>query len=711
MAKEQPGRRGGRARSGRLEFTGLEAGEKAPSIEIHALDRSGETLDSAKVDGKGGFSLARKAIDAAHRIVLGPPEQDPRGLPTEQALTYWGKDFRSMLTVGDPIEVDKGDWTRFRPVRICASGSVRYCDPSREPVLERLLGSLRAWTRYRPGAAEVLNRRERVRLSDAILAVPATQWHLPERTCGTICEGTVSVYRRTCCCWELNSSLDPVPDRGRASRGELDPEGPLPPPEERTLNPSPEIVDVEPSQHSTGPETPGKQFCFCGDPKFLGATGIRPDGTFRVCWSSSLFLPQQGCRYEYAFVVKQSFGDETTVIYDGRELDQWFADPDGVELVSHHPGARICGEGIPGNRGFIALQLIGTTASHRLKTPDAKGWDRVNAPHEYNDGLLNPASHRDEAIGRLLDQNLGGTLRLRYDFDAARDVGVAYYRISVTRADDNGNPVGGTRQLHGPLSWRYAPTLDEPAGSVGLGPHTVGGHSNLYRVPDDDHDWIDRHHGILDTTELPNGRHLLTLEVFDRDGKRLRPRGTPDFPAEVGGAVQADFAFGRWCDPAQPLTEVPYAALTHMFWCDNRPVKASIEYFVGADGVPSDADCQFLSGPGSAVFKAGYRAYHLDPLFHLEHKLWWRRGLSDSVGTLVRSAANAGRPPAAAAETGPVAADGTAPTYADMLAGNAKCSFALNLWVHAKTTNGEGRLLMRDDSDQAAFALENTNAP
>jgi hypothetical protein len=37
-----------------------------------------------------------------------------------------------------------------------------------------------------------------------------------------------------------------------------------------------------------------------------------------------------------------------------------------------------------------------------------------------------------------------------------------------------------------------------------------------------------------------------------------------------------------------------------------------------------------------------------------------------------------------------------------------KCSFALNLHVNVKTTNGSGILEALDATDQAAFALEQT---
>ena len=90
-------------------------------------------------------------------------------------------------------------------------------------------------------------------------------------------------------------------------------------------------------------------------------------------------------------------------------------------------------------------------------------------------------------------------------------------------------------------------------------------------------------------------------------------------------------------------------------------------------------------------------------MFILQHNLWWKRGLGGGTGDLSPAAPsprydNVGKPP-----SGP----GTTPTatFATMLAGNSRCSFALNLHVDVKTTNGSGVLDYLDANDQAAFAL------
>lgn len=221
---------------------------------------------------------------------------------------------------------------------------------------------------------------------------------------------------------------------------------------------------------------------------------------------------------------------------------------------------------------------------------------------------------------------------------------------------------------------------------------TVGGENNLYRIPyDADRDWQDdQYHGFLDTTGLDNDRYLVMIEVFDNGGNKLRPNGSS------GPGTDAAFTYRRWSQPIGPLDNVPFAALTHMFWWDNRPSVGVIED-LGVGG--STSQCQFLVGTPASIFSAGYRAYHPNPMFIYNHSLWWRRGLGGPTGYLVNgSPDNAGQPPAPEA-------NGT-DTFGNMLGPNNRCSFALNLNVNVKTSNGSGVLSYLNASDQAAFALE-----
>jgi hypothetical protein len=148
---------------------------------------------------------------------------------------------------------------------------------------------------------------------------------------------------------------------------------------------------------------------------------------------------------------------------------------------------------------------------------------------------------------------------------------------------------------------------------------------------------------------------------------------------------------------------VPFAALTHMFWWDNREATARI-IDLRVNNVPNTAECQFLTGAAGTTFSIGYRAYHPNPLVLLDHRIWWRRGLGGPSGILTNphpNPENVGVPPALPHPSG-------TNSFGTMLAGLAtpKCSFTVNLHVNVKTFNGIGTLNGLDDWDQAAFALE-----
>ncbi len=134
---------------------------------------------------------------------------------------------------------------------------------------------------------------------------------------------------------------------------------------------------------------------------------------------------------------------------------------------------------------------------------------------------------------------------------------------------------------------------------------------------------------MLDTTNFDNGRFLLTVKVFDNTGNLIRPMGTPN----PGGSIQGDFTYRRWFQETGPTAEVPYAALTHMLWRDNRKAEAlMVDFRVG--GLPNAAECQFLEDSSTANFSVGYRAYHPEPMFMLDHRMWWHRGLGGPSGNL-----------------------------------------------------------------------------
>ncbi|HEY4642426.1 MAG TPA: hypothetical protein VII75_13860, partial [Thermoanaerobaculia bacterium] len=386
------------------------------------------------------------------------------------------------------------------------------------------------------------------------------------------------------------------------------------------------------------------------------------------------------------------------VIYNGIAANQWFDNPTGIELHTYNPHAQSCSHGdpIPVDGAAALLLDIGLTDTWHLKTPNADGPLSVATPAAFNDGLLYPGPESD----RGANLNLGGSLLLLYGFTESLRPVAKYYRVSFCRADAAGDPTGSRHTYQDNLSWYYL--VFTPGGlsiqTQFLGPQAVGGNTNLYQIPyRADHEYkSNQFHAAIDTASVPEGRYLLTLEVFNAAGQRLHPSGSLASvdPADAAGA----FTFNRWYQETGPTAVVPYGALTHMLWWDNRRTEADI-VDLRQDGVPSDAECQFLEGKAHSQFSIGFRAYHPEPLFMQGYNSYWRRGLGGGSGPLASGSTNAGAFP------GPIAVS-TAVEFQNMLTPtDHKCAFSVNLDAWSKTTNGIGRLGL-DGHDQAAFAVE-----
>jgi hypothetical protein len=367
----------------------------------------------------------------------------------------------------------------------------------------------------------------------------------------------------------------------------------------------------------------------------------------------------------------------------------------------------------------VYLDIIGDTESWNLKTPDATGWDRVDSP-DYNDGLLFPAANPGDALGVALNRNMGGVLKLSYKFsESMRTAANAmYYRISIVEADDDGNPIGTRHFVSDGLSWDKA--VPDGGGGVDivpvtLGPFSAGAQNNLYLIPFDEDvsgtiEFNDgQYHANLNTKDSdwsnPLKRHLVTLEVFDAAGQRLRPTGTP--ATGLGEPeVEKPFTFRRRFQDLGPTANVPFAALTHMFWWDNRPVFVHIDD-LRMNGLVFNDECLFLEGTGGSTFGIGYTAYHEEEMFQLNHVIWWKRGLGGGTGFLLDTSAlestqNVGLPP-------PPGASPT-DTFAEMLdiaddPTRTKCAFTVFLDISGKMTDGDD-LGFPNAHDTAAFALE-----
>jgi hypothetical protein len=708
-------------------------GEETPKLAVYALDKSGEITHSAEVSAQGEARMPAAALNKSAQVVVAPAgAKTAADISTSEQATFHAEHIKDVIATGAALEIPIG---KLIGIRRCVDGSVERCILFPFVLDELVSKSLATSAVLESSKFERLATIKATRASDSIIARPFPP-HFPPR-CTRICNGLVLVYRRTCCCdpWiiedpRLHDLLErlkqlahqrppikwpPGPDPGPL--GPIVGPGPDPSPIDRlpffnggTLD---EVAlyaeqDVRRIESLSAPEAADyiseraylhPLWCHCGASQFVGEGLVQPDGTFRVCWRDPFILLRPECHDQYAFVVRQVINGVTVTIYDGLAANSWFDSPTGVNLVTWDRRAAVCGDpSFPGEGGaFVVLEHIGATRSFRLKTPAQDSWDSTLPPSDYNDGLVNPAPSPAAAKGAYLDQNWGGTLALHYHFsESMKGTGAQYYRISTIRADASGNPTGGRTTLAAPLGWLYMEAVGPNilVQAENLGPQTVGGENDLYRIPYfSDHDWQDdQYHGFLDTTALSDDRYLVMIEVFDGAGNRLKPNGSS------GPGTDKAFTYRRWQTELGPLDNVPFAALTHMFWWDNRPSTGHI-YDLRLNGVENSEECQFLVGTPSSTFSSGYRAYHPNELFLLNYSLWWRRGLGGPSGTLIASSDNAGAPPAALAVS-------PAATFATMLGTHNRCSFSLNLHVNVKTTNGSGILTGLDADDQAAFALE-----
>jgi len=723
-----------RALKARLNLVDFAPGDERPEIAVYALNRAGEPVYTAQVEDNGSFSLPENTLKEAHRIAIGPAAEDFAALDPQSLITYRADRLAEQLRERPELDLPRRIWTPFLFVTRCVSGRVRRCRPFpwliRDVIRTAMLPRI-SERRFAPAAEAVpgLAGAIHAHLDDARIARPSISALIPPWRCEIVCDGIVEVYRRTCCLrpWIIDDPRLPdlvdildglIPDLPDPP-DILWPPRPIPDPppfdlpliregalDEVALNAARDLSAIRSLPRAeVAAYIQARPYLLslfsCGTPVKVAQGGIQPDGDFDICWREPWRFLLPRCHDEYAFVVKQNIGGMLTTIYNGLAGNQWFHYDDQPTLTSYHPRAQGCrNNDFPGEGAFALLQDIGDTGSFNLKTPDATGWDRVAAP-AYNDGLAFPALNAADAIGKAKDRNWGGTLKLRYAFsEPLKGAGAMYYRISVIAADATGSPTGARTYLSAGLSWKkYTGGGDVVPQS--LGPVSVGGQDNLFLIPyDADADWQSgQYHGELVTTGFVEGRYLLTLEVFNSAGQQLKPSGSP------GPGADAPFTFRRWFQEFGPTANVPFAALTHMLWWDNRRAQARI-VDLRLNGLQFNENCLFLEGSAGSTLSVGYYAYHPNPMFLLNHNLWWRRGIGPSAintGSLVNPLFTDLSPvPHNVLPVGVSLAN----TFAQMLQSESKCSFTINLHANVKTFDGEVTLNGLDNWDQGAFALE-----
>jgi len=734
-----------------VSFVGAQANEQTPSVALYTLDPRGQAKKIATVkDGKLhlGTDLNKLGI-----VALGPDVADPRTLPSQALVTLKVSDQLPQWEESGLLEIPAQWWRPWLSFRICLAGKVSKCFP----LIAEKIPLLRS------------------------IALGTFPTYLPWEICSPVCNGIVEIWESTCCCFPFllvdvppfiaklkdflarNPVMFPAPprpgpktpvNRALATRvdraiaaGQTD----------LRFSPNTQLnLDLQVLE-SSSPDEAVKYFqahpslwpiwCDCSSTK-LGETPLNPDGTFQFCYEQFLF-PWLFCGRSYFYKVKQSLGGTWVYIYDGSAANQYFA-ADEVANLSTFLGTA-CGT-IPPPPGtdFVILQQIGGTASYALHS-NYGGVDAANNDLTQT-GPYNVAAPPN--YGGLVDSNNAPwckTLYFTLYFDPGMEgLGAYYYRVSVAPADLSGNPVGTMQPIQNPIAWlKFVSTIVGGIPEIEILPQTLGPNSvvngvgatvnGLFRIPyNADADWLsDQPHQYFDTTTLNaaasgvpgpgNGRFLLAVEIFDINGNRLVPPGVTVTPGT--GDAAAGFQFLRMMAASGPgsTATVQQAALTHLFWADNRPVVGEIDNFT-LNGATSNAECQFLGGAGDASFQVGYRAYHAvlgddgltppspptpNPLppatFMASFNLWWERGLGGPTGTF-DSGGDTDMPSTRA--TGP---DQQSPAANGLLSnllpsgGPTACSFAITLNVVSKHTDGSSHFTDLDATQVAAVALSRTS--
>jgi len=719
------------ALSGRIELEGAEGRGERPAVSVYAMSAEGKVVGTAKVAADGRFTLSAAALDKASHVAIGDASADPSA-GSDQFLGYRLEEARELFK-GDVLRLPEGAWGPWYGYPVCVSGTVNRCFPWWD-----LIDHVRASSSIN-ALATLSARTSAAKLVDISRIDPASVFH-PYR-CATVCQGLVEVYRRTCCC-EPPIVIDP----GDYYDGPVDWPPHWPPPGDPPF-PEPFPPEPDPGPFPPGPGPDPAPFamvervasggaldvrklnlerdtfalrtlkgahlseyiklrpylwCTCGTGTKVGEGLIADNGTFTACWREFPHILLPNCSEEYAYKVKQVINGVTVTIYDGPAAGQWFSASAHPTLTSYSLAAVSCGGDpeVPGaGIATVLLHSIGSTESWHLGTPNQDSPDSVQNLGPTS-GLIDPSA----VDGPSVNRPLGGALGLRYFFSPGMESLARFFRVDVASANSAGDPVGGWTPVAVPSwnSWKWDGTSWIRA-QHSLGPNASG----LFEIPYEtggllsaNEQWDDHQfHAILDTTQHPDGKYLVRIEVFDNGGNQIRPTGS------TGTGTQKAFTFGRWRIPAGPPDNVPYSALTHALWWDNRPASAIIEgiQLFGASGSPV---CQFLSGASGDAVSIVYRAYHPhptsggEPSFLSGYSMAITKGIGGGTPYSTAGFPEQGKPPG-------VPAVNSATTLGGLLGADKKCAFAVTLYASVKTTNGGGgTLTYLDRSYVAAFAAE-----
>ncbi|MBU0479711.1 MAG: hypothetical protein KKG47_01285 [Proteobacteria bacterium] len=738
-----------------ISLDGMAEGVSPPEIAVY-LVRKGKVVKKLATVSKNSVPVDKSWLKTAKRVALGPDVDELKKLEADSLLNLRIEDLFSR----EIFEIPKEWWDKWIFRRVCVSGTVRKCFPSFGPILNKVPGGLSG--RFSMPIEKSGCCGSSVKSASRAFNLKATALDRPglirwPQICRPVCHGVVEVYE-TCCNLELppfdlcdilplhpdclpldlcrlhpEICLDPcliAPELcgGLPEIGPIDPVGPVIRPEIGPLDPiaskilkqvraevDPVIMarKVLPTRVLGDLKTMARMdanksreyvmdrpylypiFFDCSTRK-VGEAILRPDGSFTHCYWTS----KKPCfRTTYAFKVRQWQDGRWIEVYNGLASGEYFTQ-DEAKILDANFKAQACQDD-PGpeyEKPYVMLQKIGSTDSCHLNSPLQHAAAGINAALPADAGLLNmgyasncPLSDRLAFRLKMAD-GIYGTVKARY------------YRISYAPCDGSGNAAEEFSNLSIPITWRKIVYVDGhfEVEHEHLGPNLpVNGMDGLYTIPDPEEDgWLDSVHGLWDSKSEAGTRYVLKVEIFDKDGKLLKP-----------GISGADFVYLHWT-AAETLTPVTHESLVHVLTTNHNICYASIEE-LRHNLVTHTEDCQFITGQANETISLGYRAYHVkDPVagtFMWKFNLHWQRGFNgslklwDSGGDNRPASLSAGAPALSPAKT-----------LAEMFAGDPspsphkKCTFMARLYVYAKHTNGSRRLNEYDDSDFASFALEMT---
>lgn len=730
-----------------IAFNEIAKDDELPEGTLFILDANNKVLSKQNFCHNNKVTLSAKDMSKAKQVVLAKKSKSFDSELLETAYKLNRHQILQLAANNQTIDLSRRRWLTWFPFKICVSGKVRKCwwwPFVRQLQLESLANPLQLANSRLP----LIRQAEELELSRDVNSL-LYPWF---RRCRPVCEGLVEVYERICC---LTIRITPtLVDRLRERLKDIiqqippipipvDPEippipRPDPPPipfeaqglfkqgaaDELQLNAAADLKAlsslslVEAENYILARPYLIEIVQTCSQPVLRGAAAIGQGGEFNLCYNAFPFLPRN-CRRKVAFRVIQNLDSGPRVIYDGVAAGAWFNTSDDITLTSYDRKALACEPQtpVPGPDGaYVALARIGNTDSVHLDSPDQSSEYAIGALTAIS-GLAFPEPDLNLAKGTTKNRNWGGVLPLRLDFSKAMAATKAeYYRVSVVESNHLGAPIESTREyLDNAITWYY----NDPVFEGGIFtvkkrsmPLTDPTNPSFHKIPYDklipaDAAWRDnQYHAFVDTREYKNARYLISVEVYDKNFKRVVPNGTGST-----GDVNENFSYETWNQPANTTT-VPYAALTHMFWWDNRLMTTKIED-LRKNGVESSAECQFMqkpAGDADADFSAGFRAYHEQhgpgaPDFLLNWKLIWKRGLGGAQATLDSGVESTGyglNPTQSASESfNTMLNQGLPPGES-----NVKCTFSLMLFAAAKTWNGSGWVHPNALRDTASFALD-----